>query len=131
MPSTRNVAMSRPRRVRRIAEIVAENSWPPVASSARKTSDAGRIIHHPPETTAALDVNSRTGTIVDAATKLAAARPATIWFGRIGRTASCWGSRFSSRGKMMTGRVTQTKKVNSAAHPMYSVNAAGLRLARV
>jgi hypothetical protein len=66
-----------------------------------------------------LETSTSRGTTVAGATRLAAARPAINWFLPMGSTASCWGSRFSSRGKMMTGKVTQAAKNRRAAHPRY------------
>ena len=78
MPSTRNVAMSRPRRVRRMPDIADENSWPPSAMRPRKTNEAGSTIHHPSARMAALAPSSKSGITVEGATKLAATSPATI-----------------------------------------------------
>jgi hypothetical protein len=123
----RKVAMSLPRLVRRIAEMVAEKSWEPTASRQRYISDAGRTIHHPSARTAVFAPMTRRGTMVAGATKLAAARPTTSWRWEMGREASCCGSRFSSRGKMITGSVTHPAKKSRAPQPARLARASGLR----
>ena len=74
-------------------------------------------IHHASVRILALAARKMRGMKTDGATKLATARPVTICREEIGRTASCCGSRFSSSGKMITGRVTQMRKAKRAAQP--------------
>ena len=71
-------------------------------------------------------IRRTTGTIVAGATNEAAVSPLTICVPFMGNTANCWGSRFSSRGKMITGSVIHARKKKRADHPRYCSSAAGL-----
>ncbi len=79
--------------------------------------EAGNTIHQPDRNEYALADSKVNGTNVAGATRLAAARPAINRLRSIGRPASCWGSRFSSSGKTITGRATHAEKKMRATQP--------------